>query len=98
MCRIGGTSMTGLEQRNSGAALSNARIAVSSLCWQVFVVLALITTSAQAAVVASNQEAGGDSSNSDGTSSRAARDEAVRAIPWKSMSPTGRKPTPWRER
>jgi hypothetical protein len=88
--------MTGLEQRNGGAAPSLARFAVSIHCWRACVLLALLTTSAQAATPSSNQQQGGDnisaaaSPNSDGTSSRATRDEAIRAIPWKSMSPAGR--------
>jgi hypothetical protein len=79
--------MTGLEQRNSGAAPSRGRIAVSICCWRAWVLLALLTTGAQAAAPSDNAPA---ASGSDATSSRAARDEAVRAIPWKSMSPAGR--------
>lgn len=84
--------MTGLEQRNSGAASS--RFAVSICCWHTSVLLALLATGALAATP---QQARGDSapaasssSGSDGTSIRAARDEAVRAIPWKLMSPGSR--------
>jgi hypothetical protein len=89
--------MTGLEQGNSGAAPSSGRIAASFRCWRAWFLLALLTTSAHAAAPSSNGQTSGDnvpasssSSGSDATSSRAARDEAVRAIPWKSISPAGR--------
>src|SRR3954451_1136038 len=89
--------MTRLEQTNSGAAPACARIAVSSRCWRACVLLALLTASAQAAAPNSNRRTGGDNtpavstpSGGEATSSRAARDEAIRAIPWKSMSPAGR--------
>src|SRR3954462_6917720 len=89
--------MTGLEQRNIGAAPSHVRIAVSNRCWRGWVLLALFTTSAQAAAPNINRQTGDDialaisaPSGGEATSSRAARDEAIRAIPWKSMSPAGR--------
>src|SRR2546430_16887161 len=97
MCRNGGTSMTRLEQRNNGAAPLHSRIAVSNRCWRAWVLLALLTSSAQAAAPNANQQTDGDNtpaisspSGGDATSSRAARDEALRAIPWKSMSPAAR--------
>jgi hypothetical protein len=88
--------MTGPEQRISGDAPLHARLAVSIHCWRACVLLALLTTSAQAVAPTSNKQTGDSSSaasssaGSDATSSRAARDEATRAIPWKSMSPAGR--------
>lgn len=88
--------MTWLEQRNSGAAPACARIAVSNRCWRACVLLILLTTSVQAAAPSSTKQTGDDApaisspAGGDATSSRAARDEAIRAIPWKSMSPAGR--------
>jgi len=59
--------------------------------------LALFATGAQAAAPNTNRQAGDDNalaisapSGGEATSSRAARDEAIRAIPWKTMSPAGR--------
>src|SRR5262245_61329530 len=100
MCRHGGTSMTGLEQRTSSAAPIKARAAISIRCWRACALAAILATSAQAATPSTNQGSGSESSaaatssgGSDATSSHAARDEAVRAIPWKLMSPASRQTT-----
>src|SRR5215207_521505 len=97
MCRNGGISMTWFEKGMSSAAPIYARAPISIHCWHAWVLLALLATSAQAGAPASSQHTGGDaatvsslSAGSDATSSRSARDEAIRAIPWKSISPAGR--------
>src|SRR6476620_460345 len=95
MCRNGGTSMTGPEQEET--ARSRAGVAISSRCWHVLVLVVALGATAQAAPPAVNQQSSGDLSNAttaqsgnDATSSRAAREEAVRAVPWKLMSPANR--------
>src|SRR4051794_4598363 len=94
MCRNGGTSMTGLEQRISDHARLRARLAVSNQCWRACILLAILTASAQAAATGGDIVAAASSpAGSDATSSRAARDEAIRQIPWKFMSPGGRQTT-----
>jgi hypothetical protein len=92
--------MTGLEQRTSGPAPGKARAAISIRCWRACALVAILATSAQATTPNTNQGSSSDSSAaatssaaSDATSSHAARDEAVRAIPWKLMSPASRQTT-----
>jgi hypothetical protein len=83
--------MTGLEQRKYVAAPAFARGAISIRCWRACVLIALLGVSAEAAgadVSAATTSSGGEAS-----SSRAARDEGVRAIPWKLMSPASRQTT-----
>src|SRR3982750_3425383 len=95
MCRNGGKSMTGPEQEESRSA--RGRAAISSLCWRVSVAVAALAATAHAAPPTANQQSSADNSKvataqvgGDATSSRAARDEAVRAVPWKLMSPANR--------
>jgi hypothetical protein len=92
--------MTGLEQRKYVAAPPFVRGAISIRCWRGCVLITLLAVSAQAATPATNQQASADvatatatSSGGEASSSRAARDEAVRAIPWKLMSPASRQTT-----
>jgi hypothetical protein len=87
--------MTGLELEET--ARTRAGVAISNRCWHVLVLAASLGVSVQAAPPMSNQPAATESpgiataqSGSDATSSRAARDEAVRAVPWKLMSPANR--------
>jgi hypothetical protein len=87
--------MTGPEQEET--ARSRAGVAISSRCWHVLVLVVALGATAQAAPPAVNQQSSADTSNAttaqsgnDATSSRAAREEAVRAVPWKLMSPANR--------
>ncbi len=75
-----GVSMTGRRLGNGSSAPKHMRLASIKLCWRASVLLVVITVSAQAAPPNAN----------DATSSRAAREEAIRTIPWKLMSPASR--------
>ena len=83
----GGYLKMRLEQKHSGAAPMYAHRSAGTRCWHICLLLALLATSVQAAAPSGDSAA---TNGSDATSSRAARDEALRAIPWKAMSPASR--------
>ncbi len=83
--------MTGLEQKQSGVAPGYARMAAGTRYWKICILLALLATCAQSAALGGeNASATSGAGGSDATSSRSARDEAIRVIPWKAMSPASR--------
>lgn len=89
--------MTGSGQEECNTAPARAQAAVGAFCWRTSLLLVSLAVSAQAAPPVNKQQANDEPSvgissspGGDPTSSRAARDEAVRAVPWKLMSPAGR--------
>jgi hypothetical protein len=78
--------MTTLRRAHCAGA-KHAHAANRTSCLGAFILVALIAASARSA----EQSAGSATKNgSDATSSRAAHDDAMRAIPWKQMSPANR--------
>jgi len=87
--------MTALDHEEN--ARWRAGAAISNLCWHALVLMAAACATAHAAPPMLNQQSGVDhvsaassQTGSDASSSRAAREEAVRAMPWKMMSPANR--------
>lgn len=79
---VGGTSMTGLLSAIAACAHRRAPFAITRAgCVSLAVLLA---------GTAGVQAASPGNAATDATSSRAARDEAIRALPWKQMSPANR--------
>ncbi|HEX5471364.1 MAG TPA: hypothetical protein VFW73_05735 [Lacipirellulaceae bacterium] len=77
--------MTAARRETSGPLLTRARIASTALCWCASAMILLFAATADGAGLSILS-----SGNSDATSSRAAHEDAVRAIPWKQMSPASR--------
>jgi hypothetical protein len=76
--------MTGSRR---GTSTSPARVASCLLCWRASLLVVALAACARAA---GPSILPGVANGSDATSSRAAHDDAVRAIPWKQMSPASR--------
>jgi hypothetical protein len=77
--------MTAPRRGSSGTLPRRVRVASNTLCWCAAVLVAAFATTVQGAGISIIP-----SSDSDATSSRAAHDDAVRAIPWRQMSPASR--------
>jgi hypothetical protein len=78
--------MTTLRRAHCAAA-TYRQAANRTACFPALILVALIATSARSGEPSTGSAA---KNASDATSSRAAHDEAVRAIPWKQMSPANR--------
>src|SRR5262245_4854719 len=85
MCRTGGGSMT-LLRRAHRASAEHAQTA-NRTSYIAVILVALIATAAHSGELSIGSAA---KNASDATSSRAAHEEALRAIPWKQMSPANR--------